>query len=202
MTTQLRSSFCAGLGALLLAACGSADCPESSRAATAQAVTWAPADRPDVVRPSERPELPHQVGELTRDERAALRPQMMGHGETMEDLLWASLMLDVPSIATIASWIERGILADPTLAEGDAAPADDSAVGADYPVAFVWLQAKLARDAQALARASLDGDRDEIARAYGRVAEGCIACHARYLPKTSYRIGKPPADAPPSTAAK
>lgn len=122
----------------------------------------------------ERPRLERDepLPELARD---LLRKNMMEHGDDMEALLWAALMLDHPSTEAIA----RQILAEPRMSRPT--PAAGETLNDWLPERFFELQDRMYESAEELQRAAARKDDLGTASAYARLAETCVTCHSVYL---------------------
>ena len=149
--------------------------PAGSSAAPAAQKEAAPAasgDEAPAVTPSRELKRQEPLPELARD---LLRTTMVSHGENMENLQWATLMLDYESIETLAGWIGTR----PRFARAGAGQEDT--VNYALPEGFFAFQDQLRESAQALARAAEARDDAAIASAYGRMTQTCIGCHSLYL---------------------
>jgi cytochrome c556 len=125
----------------------------------------APNPRPELVREQPLPPLA----------RRSLRHVMIRHGEDMESLLWAALMLDYDTASVLAS----DMVAEPRIARPS--PGDADTLNVAFPAAFFAYQDRLAAAQRALADAARARDDAALARAYGTLAETCIGCHAVYV---------------------
>jgi hypothetical protein len=114
--------------------------------------------------------------------RSALKRTMIEHGDNMETLLWASLMLDYDLISSVSGFI----VDRPKLSRPDG---DRSTLNAYLPARFFELQERLYGAARDLAQAAEAKDDDAIARHYARIAETCVSCHSLYL-RSGTREGK------------
>lgn len=149
--------------------------PATSSAAPAAKKNGAPeasGDRAPAVTPSRELKRREPLPELARD---VLRTTMVSHGENMENLQWATLMLDYESIETLAGWIGTR----PRLARATAGQEDT--LNYALPDEFFAFQDQLRESAQALARGAEARDDAAIADAYGRMTQTCIGCHSLYL---------------------
>jgi hypothetical protein len=159
-----------------LAACAdNGSAPAGSSAAPAAPKDEARAasdDKAPAVTPSRELKRREPLPELARD---LLRTTMVSHGDNMENLQWATLMLDYESIVTLAGWIGTR----PRFAR--AAPGQEDTLNAALPEGFFAFQDQLRESAQALARAAEARDDAAIADAYGRMTQTCIGCHSLYL---------------------
>ena len=106
--------------------------------------------------------------------RVLLRGRMRRHGDDMETLLRAVLLLQRPRIAELASQLAD----EPSLAR----PGDGSdTLNAALPPHFFQLEAQLHEQAGALAEAAR-GSADEaaLAQRFGQLMETCVHCHQAY----------------------
>ncbi len=110
-----------------------------------------------------------------RQVRASLRPQMKEHGPHMEELVWTVVLLQRDQTRVLSA----SIAASEKLARP--LPGDLESVNAGVPERFFQLQDDFHARASALHRASKAGNDDEVAAAFGKLAETCVACHARFL---------------------
>jgi cytochrome c556 len=124
---------------------------------------------------------PGPRAELVREQplsplaRRALRRMMVRHGEDMESLLWATLMLDFDTASVLAS----DMAAEPRIARPR--PEDSDTLNVAFPGAFFDYQDQLARRQQALAEAARGRDEAALGRTFGALAETCVGCHALYV---------------------
>ena len=99
---------------------------------------------------------------------------MQRHGENMENLMWAALMLDYESAATISAWIDR----EPRISR----PTGSSdTLNEAFPERFFELQDALHEAARDLADAAESRDDPKMATAYGKLSNTCVSCHSIYL---------------------
>lgn len=143
----MRTATCA---LLLLAACATPPAPERAVSRVLPA--------PDA-RASLSPEI-----------RARLLERMDRHGSTLDDLVWAVVLLDRDSTATLSTEIALW-----QSAFGDLDP--------DVPLRFVELEKALRSETDTLGRLARDphSTDDRIGESLGRLAATCVACHATYL---------------------
>ena len=107
---------------------------------------------------------------LPKPTRDSLRAQMFEHGQNMDNLLWAAMMLDYERMRKIAEWI---------IERSDSATLRSSSP--DIPHTFFALRDQLGDSAQRLREAALARNDTGIASSYGDLAESCIRCHSKYL---------------------
>jgi hypothetical protein len=108
--------------------------------------------------------------------RAAIRDRMARHGNTMTNLMKAVVLLDRPTISTLALRIADEEVVART--EGGAT----EKLRAQLPKAFLDEQDQLRNTARALAVAvtQLEADTD-LADRFGALARTCVTCHSVYL---------------------
>jgi hypothetical protein len=122
---------------------------------------------------------------ISPDARADLKARMGRHGNTMSNLVRALVLLDRPTIRTLA-----GRIAD----EEVVARVEASTPGGkklDLPAQYIAEQNRLRTVAQQLAAATLEPERDAdlvLADRFATLAHTCVACHSVYL---SARPGDP-----------
>jgi hypothetical protein len=119
--------------------------------------------------------LPPRAG-LPTLARSLLAQRMETHGDQMTELVWTVLFLEHQGTRDIAD----AIAGEPRIARPNA-QTDPDELSARLPAKFFDLQDTLHDRALALAAAAKSGKDDEIAKAYGRLSETCVACHATYL---------------------
>jgi hypothetical protein len=113
---------------------------------------------------------------LTAATRAEVRGRMARHGNTMSNLVRALVLLDRPTIATLA-----GRIAD----EEVVSHVEDG--GSDelkrlLPKEFFVEQDALQSNARELAASAAHGETDSVmADRFATVAKTCVACHSVYL---------------------
>jgi hypothetical protein len=105
-----------------------------------------------------------------------LRDRMDRHREDMEALLWSAIMLDYSGTEEAAT----RIASTPPLPRPRAGERPDP-LGSLLPAQFYAYQDQLRARATRLAEAARAQDNAAIARAYGKVTETCVGCHAVYL---------------------
>jgi hypothetical protein len=167
-----------GIGALAVSGCSSRANGQShkqtAQSSPAPGAPAAAASRPAVPGDQPRRTLQRQRP-LPEAARKALHSKMIAHGDDMESLLWATLMLDYDTASAISEWIQ-----DRPKLERPRQPGGKPAF-ADLPESFFVLQDQLDRVAYELSLAASNRDDAQMARLYGRMAETCIRCHALYL---------------------
>jgi len=113
--------------------------------------------------------------QLSATARAVIHQKMADHGDQMNELVWAVVLLDRAETARIATAIaEQPRLARPST--GDATELNTA-----LPPRYFELQDQLRDRARSLAAAAKDWDSRVVARSYGQLAETCVACHEVYL---------------------
>jgi hypothetical protein len=169
----------AGLAGLAgLAACdrsGGRTAPRSDAPPTA-----APSARPVAARPAAP--SPPPADPLTVTAQIGLRSRMFHHGDTLENLLWASLMLDRTQVPELAHLLEDEVWSVDSPMAGDPSPDDDGPRDDGLPPRYRLLEDRLVRATRTLAATAARGDREAMAGAFAGVAEACVHCHALYLP--------------------
>lgn len=115
-----------------------------------------------------------QDDRLPAGARMLLLERMGNHRMDMERLTQAVLLLEHDAVVALA---ER-LAGEPRLGRQEKG---EDALNSMVPPAFFELQDELRERARTLARAARSGDDERIARAYGKVAETCVRCHATYL---------------------
>jgi hypothetical protein len=115
---------------------------------------------------------------ISPEARAELKARMGRHGNTMSNLVRALVLLDKPTIRTLA-----GRIAD----EEVVARVEASAPGGkklELPAQYLAEQNRLRTVAQQLAAATLEPDREAdlvLADRFATLAHTCVACHSVYL---------------------
>jgi hypothetical protein len=117
----------------------------------------------------------HTPEYLPERAREMLRDRMARHGEDMMTLMAALLMLNYETAQEIALGISR----EPKLSRPG--PQEKDTLNALLPRRFFDLQDLLVTRAKAVANAAAAADDARVMRAYGQLAETCLACHASYL---------------------
>jgi hypothetical protein len=112
---------------------------------------------------------------LSATVRALLDRRMARHVRDMSELERAIIVIDLANAAQIAD----RIAAEPLLSRP--LSSDATELNAQLPEQFFILQDQLRVEAHELTAAARSGDLDRTAQSYGRLARGCLACHAVYL---------------------
>ena len=113
---------------------------------------------------------------LSAATRAEVRARMGRHGNTMSTLVSALVLLDRPSIATLA-----GRIADEEVVARVEGGGPDK-LKLSLPKEFFVEQDALQNNARELAAAAAHGDADSVmADRFATVAKTCVACHSVYL---------------------
>jgi len=107
--------------------------------------------------------------------RQIIRQRMDRHGDQLELLLAAVLMLNRPLVETLAS----DIAATPKLA--NLGGADGALLNATLPPRFFALQDQLGSQAKRLAEAARTRSDPAMAAAFGELTATCVKCHSVYL---------------------
>lgn len=143
---------------VLLAAGGIAAAAPGKKTATGEPAPTAATGRP----------LPAAAREL-------LRAKMRNHSVDANLLLRSVLLLDRAEAARLAD----GIAAETSLARPLAGDGDQ--LNSLVPARFFDLQDRSRQETRALAGAARSGDDAQLGRAFARVVESCVACHAEFL---------------------
>jgi hypothetical protein len=107
--------------------------------------------------------------------RASLRPRMQRHGADLNALNHHVVVGDYGGTAAIARRIaEEPMIARPVGAE------DATILNNALPEAFFTHQERLRARATVLADAASGGERADVAQAFGRLGETCVACHESF----------------------
>lgn len=107
--------------------------------------------------------------------RQALRGEMDRHGATLNFLLADVILLRYEAAEQLATQL----LEEPKLSRP--APFADQSLNTLLPDAFFDHQDALAASTGALAKAARARDDAALAKAFGAVAQTCVACHTSYL---------------------
>jgi len=138
-------------------------------AATAPAGTAATAADPPAPAKLPKPEwLPEAAREM-------LATRMQRHGEELMLLLVTVLTLGHEDSAHLA----REVAAEPRI--GRPGPGEKDTLNALLPARFFELQDELRERALAVADAADAKDSGRVVRAFGKLTETCVSCHAVYL---------------------
>jgi hypothetical protein len=144
----------------------------AARAATPASAAPAPAPAPAARQTLPGPE------HISPEARAELKARMGRHGNTMSNLVRALVLLDKPTIRTLA-----GRIADEEVVAGVEATAPGGKK-LELPAQYIAEQNRLRTVAQQLAAATLEPDRDAdlvLADRFATLAHTCVACHSVYL---------------------
>jgi hypothetical protein len=106
--------------------------------------------------------------------RALLGPRMQRHGDDMEELLWAVLLLSRDAAADIA----EDMASEPRVAPPTA---DMDLANSRVPPRFLALQQQLFVQTRALRDAAARSDDPAMAEAFGALSSTCVQCHTAYL---------------------
>jgi hypothetical protein len=113
---------------------------------------------------------------LSATTRAEVRGRMSRHGNTMSNLVRALVLLDRPTIATLA-----GRIADEEVVARVEGGGTDK-LRALLPKEFFVEESSLQTNARDLAAAAASTQADsELADKFSAVAKTCVACHSVYL---------------------
>ena len=173
----------------LVVACATA--PHAHTPATSRVAT-----PPDGPRPASPPLALRDPGWLPIEARDAMAVRMQRHGADMVFLMAAILMLDHEEAERLA----MKLASEPRM--GRPAAGEVGTLSALLPEHFFDLQDQLLVRSSAVASAARRSDDGALAKAYGALAETCVACHSAYLgddaeevePEGIDLIGDPSAD--------
>jgi hypothetical protein len=113
---------------------------------------------------------------VTADTRAELDARMRRHGETMSNLIRSVVLLDRPTIRTLA-----GRIADEEII-ARASKAMREKRDLSLPPEFFTEQTVLSGAARELAAAAAaDGDDETLANRFSELTRTCVRCHSVYL---------------------
>jgi cytochrome c556 len=115
---------------------------------------------------------PDYLSELAR---AFLRKRMMRHGEDLTLLVRAVVLLQYTAVHAAAT----RILSEPKLARP--MPDGQEELNSVLPERFFVLQDELFQRAREVADNARSKDNRGMSKAFGRLTETCVACHAAYL---------------------
>jgi hypothetical protein len=138
-----------------------------------------PTERPPPPQPTQRSwsatehHLPPPA-DLSPAVRNLLRERMGRHGKTMSELVQAVIVLDYAQTVRLA----REIAEEPQLARP--LSHDATELNSSLPEEFFQLQQELHMRASSLAEAARTRNGAEMAPAFGKLAETCVACHRTY----------------------
>lgn len=121
---------------------------------------------------SEVPENPPALPELARQ---LVRRRMERHGRDSPTLWTAVTLLQRDVVAELATSIAN----EPRLVRPTFGHTDE--LNTQLPERFFVLQDVVRDRAKALAQAARSGSDEELAQAFGRLAETCVACHSAFL---------------------
>lgn len=111
--------------------------------------------------------------------RAALHRKMVSHGQDSIELVRAVTLLHYARAEELA----KRIASEPRIARPTVGGEDDLSVA--LPERFFVLQDELTSRAQLVAKEAKAGKSAELAAAFGRMMETCVACHGAYLERRS-----------------
>ncbi len=127
----------------------------------------------------DKPPMAQHLGvpeHLTPDTRAALAARMGRHAEVMSNLVRAVILLDRPTVQTLASRIAD----EEVIAQTNNPPPEPGSL--TLPRQFFGAQTELATAARALAVAAGDrGDDQVLAQRFAALTTTCVSCHSFYL---------------------
>ena len=107
--------------------------------------------------------------------RALVHQKMANHSKQMTELVWAVVLLDYRRTVDLA----KALALEPRIARPTSGDATE--LNAALAPRFFDLQDQPRAKAQQLEVAAQMRDPSGVARAYGGVAETCVACHDAYL---------------------
>jgi cytochrome c556 len=108
--------------------------------------------------------------------REILKARMASHARDMGDLVSSIMVLDYDRIAATGDAIAADVDLSRPISQ------DATELNAALPEKFFARQDELRGGAKALAAAARARDPGRVAQEYGRLAEGCVHCHAAYRP--------------------
>ena len=111
---------------------------------------------------------------LPKIARKILTRDMQEHGEAMESLLWAALMLDYESVQLLATSLANA----PRIAKPSQG---DQTLNEVFPQRYFELQEQKFRLVVALSAAAKAKDDTAIANQYAELAKTCVNCHSVFL---------------------
>ncbi len=125
---------------------------------------------PSVEETAERLEpVPLEVQQIVRE-------RMRRHGDELQDLLRAVVLVDHDQVAALAAKIaEEPVLAPPR-------PGAEDTLNALLPPRFFALDDARRDEATELAAAARARDETRLGRGFGRLASTCVECHAAFRP--------------------
>jgi cytochrome c556 len=128
--------------------------------------------RAAAVGPTQSLPLPEHI---TQDARAEVKARMARHGETMSSLVRAVVLLDRPTIRTLATRIaDEEVIARAGAGGQQKPPA--------LPREFFAAQDDLSTNARQLAAAAVEGGDDRVlSERFAAVTRTCVTCHSIYL---------------------
>lgn len=112
---------------------------------------------------------------LPREARDILRSRMERHAVAMDQLMWASVVLDYDSIRSAAEDIAKS----PPIARPGSGP--QNPLNALLPERYFQLQDELYTQTDNLMRAATAHDDMAIADAFSELSGTCMSCHSVYL---------------------
>jgi hypothetical protein len=120
-------------------------------------------------------EVPRNPPALPELARQLLRRRMERHGKDAPVLWTAVTLLQRDVVAELAT----NIASEPRLVRPTFGHTDE--LNTQLPERFFVLQDVVRDRAKALAQAARGGSDEELAQAFGRLAETCVACHSAFL---------------------
>jgi hypothetical protein len=112
---------------------------------------------------------------IPSEAREMLAARMRRHGEEMMFLVVSVLILSYDSAESMA----LEIAAEPRI--GRPGVGERGTINALLPSHFFEYQDELRERADALSDAAHEKDHERMVRAYGKLAETCVGCHAAYM---------------------
>jgi len=177
-TTQFFLPVLLGLSCASGATSGAATPSTPQAAAVAAPAPSAPATPAGPVTAAAGPPAPAKLPEpewLPEAAREMLATRMQRHGEELMLLLVTVLTLGHEDSAHLA----REVAAEPRI--GRPSPGEKDTLNALLPARFFELQDELRERALSVADAADAKDSGRVVRAFGKLTETCVSCHAVYL---------------------
>jgi hypothetical protein len=119
-----------------------------------------------------RLKTPEYLPEAARD---LLRERMERHGDSMMMLMATVLMLNFQATEQLAT----NIATEPRLVRP--LRGDTDSLNTRLPTKFFDLQDQLVQRARTVAKAAKSRNEGQVVKAYGSLAETCVACHSTYF---------------------
>jgi cytochrome c556 len=138
-----------------------------------------PAQHAQLARAVAAPDRAGPPEPLSPAAREILKARMASHSRDMAELVSSIMALDYDRIAETGDAISADVNLSRPISQ------DATELNAALPEKFFARQDELRAGAKTLAAAARARDPERVARDYGRLAEGCVRCHADYRPATA-----------------